>query len=70
MNKSYYNYICEQNKGKQLLFTLKDGYELIGKPVLVNDKYLIQREDGSLFDISMKNIEDVGLIEYGERDYN
>lgn len=61
MNKSYYNYICEQNKGKQLLFTLKDGYELIGKPVLVNDKYLIQREDGSLFDITMKNIKDVRL---------
>ena len=62
MDKYYYNYICEQNKGKQLLFTLKDGYELIGKPVLVNDKYLIQREDGSLFDITMKNIKDVRLI--------
>ena len=42
MNKSYYNYICEQNKGKQLLFILKDGYELIGKPVLVNDKFYMR----------------------------
>lgn len=62
MIKSYYNYICEQNEGKELSFILKDGYELVGKPVLVNNKYLIQDEDGSLFDINIKNIKDVRLI--------
>ena len=62
MIKSYYNYTCEQNKGKQLLFILKDGHELIGKPVLINDKYLIQDINGYLSDIDIKTIKDIKLI--------
>ena len=62
MIKSYYNYICEQNKGKQLLVILKDGHELIGKPVLINNKYLIQDINGYLSDIDVKTIKDIKLI--------